>query len=303
MTHQLILMTSVVRWGLLLCTGADSHWTVRSPSLADRAYHAAAVIDGKVFVTPTPESPALLTYDPSIDKWTNLGRSPVGRDFPGAAAIDGVLYIVGGIGPAPKHLNVTDVDAYDTKRKEWKKLPPLPTPRSRLAAVALGSKLYAIGGFVGEPNPDSAALDLFDPATNRWTAKAAMPTPRHGHAAVVWRDSILVLGGFGKRPNGTYSDLNVVEEYDPATDRWTTRPPMPAPRGFFGAAVLKDKLYVVCGRIGEPRVDCLDLVKQTWQRLPDAPQQTNRFTFTAVGNAAYLIGGEETPRAVWRFQP
>ena len=39
----------------------------------------------------------------------------------------------------------------------------------------------------------------------------------------------------------------VVEEYDPATDRWTQRTSMPGARMAFGASTVKGKIYVMGG--------------------------------------------------------
>ena len=55
---------------------------------------------------------------------------------------------------------------------------------------------------------------------NSWTAKAPMPEAGGGEAAVV-NGKIYVIGG-----NSNF-------EYNPDTDTWTTKKPMPTPRSTF----------------------------------------------------------------------
>jgi hypothetical protein len=38
-----------------------------------------------------------------------------------------------------------------------------------------------------------------------------------------------------------------VDEYNPATDTWTKKPDMPAPRDCHSASVVNDKIYVIGG--------------------------------------------------------
>src|SRR5712691_10723062 len=59
-----------------------------------------------------------------------------------------------------------------------------------------------------------------------WSTKAPMPTARVDTNAVVLDGKVYVIGGtLGKEP------FTANEEYDPATDRWRARAPMP--RGIY----------------------------------------------------------------------
>ena len=44
--------------------------------------------------------------------------------------------------------------------------------------------------------------------------------------------------------------LGTVDEYDPATDTWRERSPMPTPRNHAAIGVVNGKIYVIGGRVG-----------------------------------------------------
>jgi N-acetylneuraminic acid mutarotase len=73
-----------------------------------------------------------------------------------------------------------------------------------------------------------------------------MPTARGGTAAGVVDGKIYVVGGEG---NGAAASgvFPQVEEYDPATDTWTSRGEMLTPRHGMGAAGFDGGLYVPGG--------------------------------------------------------
>src|SRR5665647_1188640 len=53
--------------------------------------------------------------------------------------------------------------------------------------------------------------------------------------------------------------VGTVEEYDPATNTWRARAPMPTGRNHFYAGVVDGKIYAVNGRLGAPFVTMSDL--------------------------------------------
>ena len=55
-------------------------------------------------------------------------------------------------------------------------------------------------------------------------------------------DAVGGVGGSGKNTAAN-------EEYDPASDRWTERAPLPTPRDHHAAGAVNGKLYAIAGRI------------------------------------------------------
>ena len=69
-----------------------------------------------------------------------------------------------------------------------------------------------------------------------WTMNSPIPTPRN-EVALAAVGEIHVIGGGVAGVAGTYHD-----EYDPATDRWRTRAPLPHGLDHIGTAVLNGKI-------------------------------------------------------------
>src|SRR5258706_12344407 len=89
-----------------------------------------------------------------------------------------------------------------------------------------------------------------------------MPTTRGGGVAGVVNGKIYVIGGAGPmpdasppviRPRQPQRSLGTVEEYDPATNKWRARAPMPTPCNHMGGEAVNGKIYVI-GRSEERRV-------------------------------------------------
>ena len=132
-------------------------------------------------------------------------------------------------------------------RSPWKDRAPMPTARQHLAvAVADDGTLYAVGGMTGLLGPMAATLEVYDPAAETWTKRAPMPTPRdHLATAFVGGKLYAIGGGTLEGPNPGF--LSTVEEYDPATNTWTAKAPMPTRRESFGLAAANGKLYAIGG--------------------------------------------------------
>src|SRR5262249_27542469 len=80
----------------------------------------------------------------------------------------------------------------------------------------------------------TAAQSQTPPGT--WTQKAPMPALRGEVAAAAVGDKLFALGG---GVAGKAVPRN--EEYDPASNRWRERAPLPQPRDHLGVAVLNGK--------------------------------------------------------------
>jgi len=123
----------------------------------------------------------------------------------------------------------------------WTTIAPMPAvagiavSTATASGVAFGGQFYVIdsGAGYGVPLP----LKVYDPVTDSWSLKAVDPVLRGETAAGVINNKIYVAEGWG----GQYgSDSNVpltaLEIYDPATDSWAIRAPMPTARSGLNSA-------------------------------------------------------------------
>jgi hypothetical protein len=86
-----------------------------------------------------------------------------------------------------------------------------------------------------------------------------------------------------------------VDAYDPATNSWSSRAPLPTPRAYHAAALGADGLIYVVGGIGAgANVEAYDPGTDTWRTV--APLPTPRYGLAAAssGGAVYAIGGQES---------
>lgn len=73
-----------------------------------------------------------------------------------------------------------------------------------------------------------------------------MTIPRESFGIAVHQNKIYMIGG--KYSSGWIDNTN--EAYDPTTDTWTIRTPIPTPVGFYASAVFNNRIYVIGGYKG-----------------------------------------------------
>lgn len=205
------------------------------------------------------------------------------RSFPGVAAFIAVALLPGG----------TAAQGHGS----WETLPAGTQPQERHEAgyVKVGERFYLVGGR-GE-----RLTQAFDPATAGWSDGAAPPLEMHHFQAVEHEGKLYVVGAMtGRYP--TEPPIPHVYIYDPATDRWSRGPEIPADRrrGGAGAVVHDGRIYVVAGiRNGHTDghvawFDALDPATGEWTRLPDAPRARDHFQVVIVDEKLYAIGGRRS---------
>ena len=173
-----------------------------------------------------------------------------------------------------------------------------PTRRHENGYVRVGDRFYLVGGRGTNP---IKPVEIFDPATGAWSVGAAPPVEMHHFQAVEHGGKIYVVGamtgGYPREPA-----LPVVHVYDPATDRWSTGPEIPADRrrGGAGAVVHDGQIYVVSGiQIGHwsghvTWFDAFDPRTGSWRRLPDAPRARDHFQAVVIDGKLYAAGGRRS---------
>jgi N-acetylneuraminic acid mutarotase len=238
-------------------------------------------------------------------KWTTMAPMPTARTGLAVGVVDRVLYAVGGFGTDDVALNT--VEAYDRTTNTWTTKAPMPTARADLAVGVVNNVLYAIGGInTRSSSPPSygglATVEAYDPATDTWVTKAPMPTARHLLTVGVVNNVIFAIGGGGEYMSLPMA-MTTVEAYDPATDTWVTKAPMPRAH-FMGLAsdVVDNVVYVVAG---DSTVLAYDPASDTWATKASEPGVTlmpplscARATvprqYPSVGvvnNVLYVVGG------------
>lgn len=175
----------------------------------------------------------------------------------------------------------------------WSLLAPLPVPNSETAVTALDGKIYVIGGYPWD-RKTVATVQMYDSATDKWQLVAPLPVPLNHVMAAAANGKVFAIGG--QTTESSEPDkagfVNTVYEYDPATNKWTTKAPMPTRRGGGAAAVVDGKIYVAGGRPpGGADFAVYDPKADRWTRLANLPTQRNHLAADAIDGKIYVVGG------------
>ena len=141
--------------------------------------------------TPSPSPTAVIPA--SGGTWATGVATPSRRAENAAVALDGVIYLAGGLDGDGNAL--TTFEAFDTRTGAWSTLPPMPEPRDHFGLVALGGKVYLTGGSIFFTGAMRTGLWAYDPKTTKWSALAPMPGQRSQHGSAVVGGRIYVVGG------------------------------------------------------------------------------------------------------------
>ncbi len=182
----------------------------------------------------------------------------------------------------------------------WLTAAPLPTKRTEVATATLRGKVYVVGGFeqprVGDLMNDSitASVAEYDPSTDHWTTKAHMPVGLHHAGIGVAGERLYVIGGYTRLGLTLWHPVATVYVYDPVTDTWAERAPMPTPRGALSVTEHEGKFYAIGGydrKANSAAVEVYDPERNTWAVLAPLPTPRDHLTTGAVSGKVYAIGG------------
>jgi N-acetylneuraminic acid mutarotase len=237
--------------------------------------------------SPAPEGPA--------GRWVARADMPIPRsEMAWATAWEGRMHVVGGYGEG--QVNRAYHTLYDPGRDQWLDAAPLPRGANHVAVVAHAGKVYALGGFVEQNRASDDLAFSYDVASNRWDAIARLPRPRAAGAAVVLGNRIHLIGG-ATDPSDERASIGWHEAYDPATDRWERRRPMPGARDHVGCVAHEGRIHVIGGRFNTFQYNTglhhvYDGATDTWtERAPLPTVRSGHGTVTYRGRF-FVMGGE-----------
>lgn len=150
-----------------------------------------------------------------------------------------------------------------------------------------------------------------------WSTAAPLPQPRAEHSMVKLDGKIYAIAGGIPNVSGTGMHnggaSTLVEEYDPATDRWRARAPLPRALTHVGLAALDGKIYSIGGFLRdvhqEAQADAFVYNPATnqWSALPPLPAPRGSVGIVALNGKIHAIGGRDPTKQVqaahWIFDP
>lgn len=145
------------------------------------------------------------TVEGTFERLPDLPGPP--RDHMAAAAVDGLLVVIGGRdGAIGSH--VPRVDIFDPEAGAWRQGADMPTSRGGVAAAAWGGRVYVIGGEGDRSRPSGVfpQVEAYDVAADEWHRLDDMPMPRHGTGAAAIDGWIYIPGGADVQAFGAVDD-------------------------------------------------------------------------------------------------
>jgi len=197
-----------------------------------------------------------------------------------------------------------NVQAARSSGDSWATKAPMHEATAGFDAAVVKGRIYAIGGGFNEE---------YNPGTDTWTSKTSMPTRRNNFGMSVYHDKIYCIGGMtGFDGNTGFNSTGANEVYDPTTETWETKMPMPTPRFNLRASVVNNKIYLIGGTKQDPPenitiphrlnwgqqisdiVEVYDPETETWTTKPSAPSTIHSYASAVIGNKIYVITSTST---------
>ncbi len=169
---------------------------------------------------------------------------PTERVSLGAAVANGVVYAVGGthyemISGKSTQAPTNSNEAYDPVTDTWTAKAPMQTPLTSFGIAVYQNKIYCIGGTTNE---------VYDTRKDTWQLMSPMPNLRTALQANVVDGKIYLIGGVIAMTSGPEQFSTLNEVYDPATDTWNAKAPLPLAVANYASAVVNDLIYIISGR-------------------------------------------------------
>ena len=100
----------------------------------------------------------------------------------------------------------------------------------------------------------------------------------------------LIGGGF----DGSNRNTGLHHAYDPKTDAWELRAPLPTARNGHATAVLREKMFVIGGESSgkvHGQIEGYDAKADRWESYAPLPTPRHGAGAVTIGNAVYFAGG------------
>lgn len=143
-----------------------------------------------------------------------------------------------------------------------------------------------------------------------WREREPLPVPRAGYIVGVSGKRMLLAGGsYWENGQKILSDRS--DFFDPAANRWTPGPALPAPRCDVAVATLRDSVYVFGGVVNGALTDSvLRFDGKAWREAGKLPQPLMYATIGVVGDRVFLFGGltgmgdlGTATKTLWSWKP
>lgn len=228
--------------------------------------------------------------------WAPRAPLPIPRtEMAWAVEYKGRMHLVGGY--AEQRVDKPYHHAYDAGADAWETLPEIPKGANHVGVATHGALLYAFGGFVEQNRTPHDGVFVFDGTS--WKALRRLPEACGAIACIASGDQIHLIGGAIGSDNRRSIDWHL--SYDPRSDRYTRRQPMPVGRDHVGVAAANGRIHVIGGRVDSFHTNsnlhhAYDPKTDQWSFLAPMPSARSGHGCVLLKGRIFCMGGEGTNR-------
>lgn len=306
---------SIAPWVLMVALGVASNGAAqveweRLPDMPVEKWEPGTVVlDDKLYLfggyTDGVRSSKLShVFDPADGSWTRI------QDLPSAIThmnmvLDGrTVWFAGGYKDGYRGHTIAEVWNYDVDLDRYTAAPLLPETRGGGGLALVGRKLHYMGGVEADRDTDSPDhwvldLDAWSARGAQWTVAAPMPEPRNQFSCVTFQGRIYAIAGQFHH-DSEQLDQARVDIYDPATDTWSSGPPLPKGHSHAEGStfVHEGRIYMAGGHTtapGESKQVDADILALTpageWEVVGTLPMPLSSPAAAIIGGEMYVAGG------------
>lgn len=159
-------------------------------------------------------------YDTGTNTWTQKATFPgFSRDGAGVYAINGTIYVFGGVDSAFEYLS--DCWAYDTGADTWTLIGLMPDWIAFPSNFSINGKGYFTCYVSGSNGLESTDNYMFDPGSKTWTLEASFPGKAREAGTQFVVNNVAYVGLGQSQYDTVYGDFY---SYNPATNQWAALP-------------------------------------------------------------------------------
>ncbi len=233
----------------------------------------------------TSQSPGSLSC---AGPWRNEPTMMVGRALAASAVANDKLYAMGGydsgstISPANEQ--------FDPATNLWTSKAAVPTPVVQTQGATVANRIYLPGGSTASGG--STTMQIYDTTTDTWSQGASLPQALMSEGVASFNGKVYLMGGYIGNPG---SASTAVFEYDPATNLYTTKSPMPVSHSNFSAVVLDNAIYIAGGVEGGSGHSSYSYNPATdvWTAIAPFQIDFRSFGGFALDGEVWLVGGSD----------
>jgi len=269
--------------------------------------HIAVLLDNKIYVAGGINTwNEFEAYDISTNTWEAKADMPgYDREFLAGCVLNGKIYLIGGYYGLEGIFTTDFVEVYDPATNKWETKTPMPSQRWGHAAFPFNGKIYVVGGALDWPiKKFYTTIEVYDPTSDSWTTLNRQDskglTGRWGFGACMANDKIYIVGGTDAMdypPSGNVPSLDIVDVYDPATNIWTKKTPMPTARWGLVSVTDNNRIYAIGGgnvyeaTAFRKAVEEYDPVSNKWVKKDAMPEGVLVAAACMQDNIIYIPGG------------